>query len=177
MKGTMVELRSESRDDPESREGEPVDGDLNDLLQELRILLQGAQVLAAFLIVVPFGQGFAKIDRTEQWVYLATFISSVGSMVFFVAPAAQHRLERPLKDRDRFKQTATRITVVGLVLLSAALVLATNLVVTEVVGRTIGIGVAASVAGVIGMLWWMFPLAHRTQGHTLADAGHIGWRG
>jgi hypothetical protein len=35
------------------------EGSLNDMLQELRILLQGAQVLTAFLIVLPFNQGFA----------------------------------------------------------------------------------------------------------------------
>jgi hypothetical protein len=30
------------------------EGSLDDMLQELRILLQGAQVLTAFLIVLPF---------------------------------------------------------------------------------------------------------------------------
>src|SRR5260221_541116 len=36
--------------------------DFSDLLQELRVLLQGAQVMTAFLIVLPFNAGFARLQ-------------------------------------------------------------------------------------------------------------------
>ena len=83
-------------------------GHLADLLQEQGILLQGAQVLSAFLVILPFQQGFGTIDLGEKWVYLITFICALLSLIAFAAPAAQHRLERPLRDRDRFKTAATR---------------------------------------------------------------------
>lgn len=74
-----------------------LDGDLSDLLQELRVLLPGIQTLTGFLIILPFSQGFSKIGQHEQWVYLALFVCAVSSLVLFTAPAAQHRWERPLR--------------------------------------------------------------------------------
>lgn len=137
------------------------DGDLTDLLGELRVLLPGVQTLAAFLIILPFSGGFAKIDRAEQWVYLATFVCSISSLALFTAPAAQHQLERPLRDRASFKRRATRLVIIGLIPLSLALILATHLVVTEVGGARPGIGATAFVAIVIGVTWWALPIAHR----------------
>ena len=65
--------------------------DLGDLLQEMRVLLQGAQVLTAFLVVLPFSAGFDDLSQAERWVYVATFALSVLSLVLFSAPAAQVR--------------------------------------------------------------------------------------
>ena len=47
------------------------DGDLTDLLGELRVLLPSSQLLSAFLITVPFMPGFNAIAYTEKWVFLA----------------------------------------------------------------------------------------------------------
>jgi hypothetical protein len=132
------------------------------MLQELRILLQGAQVLTAFLIVLPFSEGFRRIQRVEKWVYVATFLCSLVSLVILSAPAAQHRLQRPLIDRVQFKQYATRLILIGLVPLSLALILSTHLVVAEVLGIGLGIAVASIVALLIAGLWWWMPV-HRKQ--------------
>ena len=51
-------------------------GDLSDLLSELRVLLPGAQILLAFLIILPFESGFAKIVATEKLVYTLAFMSA-----------------------------------------------------------------------------------------------------
>lgn len=139
------------------------EGSLNDMLQELRILLQGAQVLTAFLIVVPFNQGFDKINDFEKWVYTATFICSITSLVFFSAPAAHHRLARPLLDRRLFKNFATRMILVGLVFLSFALILVTQLVVAQVIGSTVSIFVTVFVSLIILMIWWLFPLTYKER--------------
>ena len=94
--------------------------DFGDLLQELRVLLQGAQVLTAFLIVLPFYSAFASLLPVEKWVYLVTFTCSLSSLILLSAPAAQHRLEWPLRDRAHFKRFATRMVIIGLVPLSLA---------------------------------------------------------
>ena len=138
--------------------------DLGDLLEEVRILQQGAQTLTAFLILLPFSAGFAKIGVLERWIYLVTFLSAVASLVFLSAPAAQHRLERPLVDRARFKDVATRTVVAGSLFLSCALGLATLLVISEVLGSLAGSIAAVSVAGCIAVLWWIVPI-HRRRRH------------
>lgn len=136
---------------------------LNDMLQELRILLQGAQVLTAFLIVLPFNQGFDKIHDLEKWVYTATFLCSITSLVFFSAPAAHHRLARPLVDRVLFKLFATRMIVVGLVFLSLALILVTQLVVSQVISSIVSIFVTTFVSLLILIIWWLFPLTYKDR--------------
>jgi hypothetical protein len=141
------------------------DGDLGDMLQELRILLQGSQVLTGFLIVLPFAEGFGKIDRAEKWVYLATFVAALASLILFSSPAAHHRIERPLVDRVRFKQFATRMILAGLIALSVALVLATQLVVSEVAGLTASIVGAALTAVAVVVIWWILPLVRKAGRH------------
>lgn len=149
--------------DGQAKNGDHDEEDLNDLLQELRILLQGVQVLTAFLVILPFNQGFEKIEEIEKWVYLATFVCSVTGLVLFSAPAAHHRLARPLMDRVRFKDFATRMTIIGLVPSSLALVLATQLVVAQVLGNVQSIVVAGLIAVLIGVFWWILPLAHKEK--------------
>lgn len=134
-------------DDPQS---------LTDMQQELRILLPGAQILTAFLILLPFNAGFERVQRVEKGIFLAAFACSLASLIFLSAPAARHRLERPLvgADRVRFKDASNRLILAGLAALSLGLALVTHLVVSEIVG-----GLASTVAAVvvlllIGVIWW-----------------------
>ena len=134
------------------------DGDLTDMLGELRVLLPTAQLLSAFLIAVPFAPGFRSIVQAEKNVFLATFMLSVASLVLFTAPAVQHRLMRPLRQRANFKVRASRQMLFGAALLAAALVLATQFVLSEVLGHTVG-NIAAGIVGLlIGAMWLLVPL-------------------
>ena len=139
------------------------ENELGDMLQELRILLQGLQVLTAFLIILPFNEGFRDIDQVEKWVYMTTFLCALAGLIILSAPAAQHRLQRPLMDRVRFKNLATRMIVIGLVPSSIALVLATQLVVAQAVGLIESFVAAGLVGVLIAALWWVLPLAHKEK--------------
>ena len=66
-------------------------------------------------------------------------------------------MERPLTNGMAFKLSATRLTLVGLVPLSVALVAVTHLVVTEVVGKGPAIALTVLVALLIGVFWWLLP--------------------
>lgn len=134
------------------------DGDFSDMLSEMRILLPGAQMLTAFLIILPFNSGFGKIVHTEKLLFLATFVLALTSLVLLSAPAVQHRLMRPLKDRARFKRVATRQIVAGCFTLAVALVLGTDLVISEVFGTTVGLATAGVMALLIAIAWWALPL-------------------
>lgn len=61
------------------------DGDLTDMLDELRVVLPSAQLLSAFLITVPFNSGFGRIVTTEKQVFLATFMLSIASLILLSA--------------------------------------------------------------------------------------------
>ncbi|NHZ32432.1 DUF6328 family protein [Massilia rubra] len=133
------------------------DGDFSDMLSEQRILLPGAQMLTAFLIILPFNGGFKQIVQAEKIVFLATFVLALTSLVLLSAPAIQHRLMRPLNDRARFKRVATRQIVAGAFSLAIALILATNLVMSEVFGHMVGLVMAGGIATFILCLWWLLP--------------------
>ena len=133
-------------------------GDLSDLLSELRILLPGAQMLTAFLIILPFNGGFAKIVQAEKIVFLATFFLSMTSLVLLSAPAIQHRIMRPLNDRERFKRVADRIMMCGAFTLALAFILGTNLVMSEVFGHIAGIIAGVLMGSLIICMWWWLPL-------------------
>ncbi|WP_343623379.1 DUF6328 family protein [Roseateles puraquae] len=147
--------------DDESRTGqlmEDDDGDLTDMLGELRVLLPTAQLLSAFLIAVPFAPGFRSIVQAEKNVFLATFMLSIAALVLFTAPAVQHRLMRPLRQRANFKARASRQMLVGAASLAIALVLATQFVLSEVLGHVAGNIAAAFIGALIGVMWLLVPL-------------------
>jgi hypothetical protein len=142
---------------------ERADHDLSDMLQEMRVLQQGAQVLTAFLVILPFTEPFQEIPPADKWVFLATFLTSLASLVLLSAPAASHRLERPLKHIDRFKNFATRLILAGLVFQSLSWMLAAELVVSNVLGPAIGLAAAAATAMLIAVLWWIVPFTRRKR--------------
>ena len=144
---------AQSGNDPQS---------LNDMLQELRILLQGSQLLTAFLIVLPFSDRFHVIIQAEKIVYLITFICALLSLVLFSTPAVHHRLKRPLVDRVRFKNFSSYMMIIGLVPLTVALTLAAQLVVSEVIGEMPGTLIAGGILLFIILIWWVFPFVKRT---------------
>jgi hypothetical protein len=161
--GPSVDSAPQATDQPIDKDP----GDLSDLLQELRVLLPGSQTLTAFLVILPFNAGFGNIRDEERVVYIVTFLCSVISLVFFTAPAAHHRLQRPLRDREGFKTLATKLIIAGLVPLSIAIILATQLVISEVVAtRWVSWAVAGVLALAIASLWWVMPVRrqHRLAG-------------
>jgi len=136
----------------------PDDGDFSDMLSEMRILLPGAQMLTAFLIILPFNGGFRQIVQSEKYVFIATLFFSLTSLILLSAPAVQHRVMRPLLDRERFKHYATRQIVAGAFALGIALVLGTNLVVSEVFGHVVGLTAAALMGAMVIFVWWLLPV-------------------
>lgn len=147
-----------TKDDPNS---------LAELLQELRILLQGTQVLVGFLIVLPFSHGFARIAPIEKWMYLGAFVATLASLILFSAPALHHRLQRPLVNRIQFKNFATRMMVLGAIPLSLALPLATHVATSEIGGERVATAISIVIACAIGFVWWLapklFPNRHRRR--------------
>jgi len=144
--------------EPRTRSDQLIEADLSDMLSELRILLPGAQMLTAFLIILPFNGSFAGTLQSEKILFLATFVLSLTSLVLLTAPAIQHRLMRPLNDRGRFKRVATRQIVAGSFTLALAFTLGTNMVISTVAGPTVGAIGAALTAFVIVLVWWALPM-------------------
>src|SRR6476620_662273 len=111
--------RSEAREDED--EGERLDRELLELLNELRVIIPGVQVLFGFLLTVPFQQRFAQVDDFQRIVYLATLLLTAASAAFLMAPSAFHRLTFRAGQKPYLIALGTRQTIVGIALLALAM--------------------------------------------------------
>ena len=99
------------------------------LLQELRVIVPGVQVLLAFLLTVPFAQRFATLDDPAQAWFGVALTSATLSVVAFVTPTALHRFGDRTARAERL-QLSVYTTRVGWCLLAVAMTVSFGVVVS-----------------------------------------------
>src|ERR1700759_1990821 len=67
------------------------DRNFADLLQELRVAQTGVQILFAFLLTLPFSNGFPKATAFQKDVYLVAMLSAAFAAAMIISPVAFHR--------------------------------------------------------------------------------------
>ena len=97
------------------------DRELIELLNELRVALPGVQVLFAFLLVVPFSQGFVDVTSTQKGVYFASFLCTTLATVLLIAPTTYHRLRWRKHDKEQMLATSNKLVIAGMTLLAVAI--------------------------------------------------------
>jgi hypothetical protein len=139
------------------------DRNWNELLQEFRVFQTGTQILAAFLLTLPFQQRFQQLHPVDVVVYLILVFLAVIVTLLALAPVALHRL--------LFRQRA-KAELVGLgsklliVCLAAASLLFTGIVlfiVDFLLAPPAGIIAAGCVFVVVIVIWVVLPLVIRAQ--------------
>src|SRR5918997_3195753 len=108
------------RGDGGESEKERLDRNLEQLLQELRVALPGVQVLFAFLLTVPFAQGFANLTDPQRELYFAVLLLTAVSTAFLIAPSANHRLLFRQRDKEHLVTISSRLAIAGLATLALA---------------------------------------------------------
>ncbi len=143
---------------------ERLDRNWNSLLQELRVVQTGVQLLTGFLLTLPFQQRFDILNQPMRIVYLVTVGCSVGATVLLIAPVGIHRL---LFRRHRLQvlvSAAHRCAYAGLALLGAALTGVTVIVFASVAGNKPALIAGISALALFTFFWWVLPLVLRTRG-------------
>lgn len=142
--------------------GERLDRNLNELLQELRVALPGVQVLFAFLLTVPFQQGFTKITPFQERIYFVTLLLTALSAALLMAPTAYHRITFRQQQKEHLLHTANKLALAGLATLALAMVGAVLLITDLVFGATETVVVtSAATLAVFLFLWGVLPLRRR----------------
>jgi hypothetical protein len=147
---------------------ERLDRNTVELLNELRVVGAGLQVLFGFLLVVPFNARFPRLNGFERGLYIVALVCIATSMVLLIAPTVQHRLLFHLGQKPFLVHTGTRLMVIACVFLGVGLIDIVLLVVKIVIGLTPAIILAALMTAVIGGLWFALPLLRR---RALAEEG------
>lgn len=99
---------------------ERLDRNWTELLQELRVVQTGVQLLTGFLLTLPFQQRFTALSEYPRGVYLVTVALSVASTIFLIAPVSMHRAVFRQHARRALVSAGHRCALGGLALLSLA---------------------------------------------------------
>ncbi|MEA2440768.1 MAG: hypothetical protein QOH76_2192 [Thermoleophilaceae bacterium] len=157
----MVEDEDRGRHETEK---ERLDRNMSELLQELRVALPGVQVLFAFLLTVPFQQGFSKATAFQKDVYLVTLLLTALASALLISPSAYHRLEFRQNDKKHIVLMANRFAIAGFAVLAAAMTSAVLFVTDYLYSDTTSIVSTIGVGVVLYGLWYAAPLTRRLRG-------------
>jgi len=142
---------------------ERVDRELVEMLNGLRVILPGVQVLFAFLLAIPFAARFTETDAFQRDVLLITAVASAISIVLLIAPAAQHRVLFRTTAKEELLHRANRFAIAGVSTLAVALVSALLLILDFVFPRVLAICICAVVGALLLWFWQIQPALHRAR--------------
>jgi hypothetical protein len=128
------------------------------LLQELRVMLPGVQVLLAFLLTVPFAQRFELLDDPGRIAFGIAIFAAVLATSCLLTPTALHRVG-DRRRRSRRLRVSVHFTVAGILFLAVALCSALWCVARFVFDDTLAAWSTAVVGAVLLGCWVALPLA------------------
>jgi hypothetical protein len=158
--GEEREERGSGRDETEE---ERLDRNLGEMLQELRVALPGVQVLFAFLLAVPFQQGFEKITDFQKDVYFGTLICTAFAAVLLISPSAYHRVTFRYQQKRELVFYSNRFSIVGLAFLALAMTGAIMLITDVLFSTTATIITTGLAASAFSFFWFALPLQRRLR--------------
>lgn len=144
-------------------EAERLDRNYGELLQELRVLQAGVQILFAFLLTIAFQQRFASVTVLQRNIYLVSLINASIATVCITAPVAFHRIVFRRGMKDELMVAATRYVAAGMMFMAFAMVGAIFLVIDYLLSLTVAAIIAAGVAAVFLVLWAVLPYIARVN--------------
>ncbi|MFJ7333265.1 DUF6328 family protein [Streptomyces sp. NPDC101110] len=146
-------------------EEERADRMWQELIQEVRVAQMGVQILFGFLLTVVFTEKYADLSDTDQTIYLVTVVLGACATGALIGPVSLHRIVAGRRVKPQAVRLASRLTLLGLVLLLATTT-ASLLLILRV--ATHDGFVPYLVAGVVGwylLCWFVLPLWTRHR-HT-----------
>jgi VIT1/CCC1 family predicted Fe2+/Mn2+ transporter len=144
--------------EPGESEKERLDRNFQELLQGLRVALPGVQVLFAFLLILPFQQGYVKVTEFQETVYFGTLLCTAIASACLIAPPVRHRLlfRRGVKDWILFN--SNKVVTVGFVFLAVAIAGAILLISDFIYDSTAAVVATVVVGLALGWFWFGSPL-------------------
>jgi hypothetical protein len=150
---------------------ERLDRNWDELLQELRVVQTGVQILAGFLLTLPFQQRFTEIEEVNRVVFLVAVGLAVVATAFLVAPVSAHRLLFRKREKARLVALANLCARVGLVALALAVSAVTFVIFDVVTDTGVAIAAAALALALFVVNWLVLPLGLLARDRAGQDGG------
>jgi hypothetical protein len=139
-----------------------VDRELNELVEETRVVLPGVEILFGFLIILPF-QFREELTGLERVLYLGAFLAVSVGLALLVASIVEHRIRFRAMNKEQWLFRANRQMVAGIAFVAIGVVLTVYLVLETILGGLPALLLAAANATVIAWLWFAGPLRRRAS--------------
>ncbi|MFE9191329.1 DUF6328 family protein [Micromonospora sp. NPDC007208] len=140
-----------------------------DLLQELRVAQTGVQILFAFLLTLPFSNGFTETTEFQRDVYIVALLAAAAATALIISPVAFHRALFRQGRKPELVRFAHRMATGGLAFMLIAMVSAVLLITDFVLDRPIAF-VLSALTGIWFLMFWVaLPFARRNWGEDDID--------
>jgi hypothetical protein len=139
------------------------DRNIAELVQELRVVGLGVQVLFGFLLSLPFTMRFTKLDGAQRGVYLTSLVLAAIATTLLIGPVAYHRLVFRQGMKEQLVRFANTLAILGLAAVGGAVLMAVLLVMDFVAGAVAAGVITAVLACMLVVLWFVVPLAQRRE--------------
>ena len=146
----MDENRPQEEETPKER----ADRELIELLNELRVVLPGVTVLLAFLLAVPFANGWSRVTEFQRDVFVVAFLATAVSVASLTAPSSYHRLRFRQDNKEHLVRVGNRLTIAGIAASAVSLEAVVLLVMDAVLSLAAAIAAAVALFAVIASLWY-----------------------
>jgi hypothetical protein len=170
----------QTRSDPSAGRHETAlerdDRNLVELLQEIRVVQTGVQILFGFLLTIAFQPKFEKLSSFQKADYLGTLVAAATTLIMLTAPISWHRLLFRQGDKDHLVRIANRFTVIGLASMGLTMVGVVMLLSDTAFPSWLTALITALAVIACSVLWYALPLARRRalrRGTPLADPDRL----
>jgi hypothetical protein len=137
------------------------DRNLVELLQEVRVVQTGVQILFGFLLTIAFQPKFEKLSSFQKADYLGTLVAAAATLIMLTAPSSWHRLLFRQGDKKHLVEIANRFTVLGLASMGLTMI-GVVMLLSDIAFPTWLTVLVTSVAVIAcSVLWYVLPLARR----------------
>ena len=152
---------ADPRDGRDETEVERSDRNWTEILQELRVIQTGTQILTGFLLTLAFQQRFTDLDQYQVDTYLALVVVAALATCLALAPVALHRALFQRRAKKTIVKIANLLLKATLAAVGLTLTGTAMLIFDVVVGRTAGIVAGACALVFVAVAWIALPVAIR----------------
>lgn len=142
---------------------ERADRNWDELMQELRVMQTGTQVLSGFLLAVAFQPRFTELDDLQRGLYIVLVLLAALATILALTPVGMHRSLFGLRRKPELVRLGARIVKADLIVIGALSVGVTTLIVDFTLTRPLAIVTLILGALIVAALWAALPrLMRRT---------------
>ncbi|MGQ4363162.1 DUF6328 family protein [Streptomyces sp. AK04-3B] len=160
---TDTATSAERRTGRNETEEERADRMWGELIQEIRVAQTGVQILFGFLLTVVFTPRYVELQDVDQVIYIVTVVLGACATGALIGPVSLHRLVSGRRVKPQAVRVASRLTLVGLLLLLATMTSSLLLILRVATHDAFVPWLVAGVVAWYGLCWFVLPLWTRSH--------------